>query len=622
MDRPTLSRLLAPAALLLVCVLASIVAPGCAAAPAAPNAFTELPGHDRYVQVQQQARELRTIGRVSHIRWNDDRTDLWFTLDDVRYRFDLAERTLHEAREDEGEEDETAGNRRRRPPRGRQREREPSPDGRWVALAEDWNVVLHEATDDEKNGDDTDDDGGDEDDHDDSAVVHITTGGQRKHRFGKASWVYGEELRQTTAMWWSPDSTILAYYEFDERDVPDYYLTGGNTDLRTELLVEGYPKAGDPNPIAKLWLYHLESGERVEVDVGEETDQYIYRVRFSPQGDELLFHRTNRRQNVLELMAADVNTGASRVILTETQSTWQDNRPEWRFLEDGERFIWQSERTGWKQYELWHLNGSRLAVLTEGDYPVASIAHICEQRETLFYTAYSDPANALNQHLHRVSFDGRDRARLTDGPLNHTVNISPCGSWFIARSEALNVPATTTLHDRDGHLVSVLAEADPLVLHHAGLTPSELRARARRLKRAHGLSLILIDYIQLMQVGGTVENRATEISEISRSLKGLAKELDVPVVVLSQLNRSLEQRTDKRPVMSDLRESGAIEQDADVIVFIYRDEVYDEDSPQKGTAEILVRKQRNGPTGTVRLTFLGQYTRFENFTPEVYGADQ
>ncbi|MDX1608797.1 MAG: replicative DNA helicase [Halofilum sp. (in: g-proteobacteria)] len=170
--------------------------------------------------------------------------------------------------------------------------------------------------------------------------------------------------------------------------------------------------------------------------------------------------------------------------------------------------------------------------------------------------------------------------------------------------------------------VSLLTQQSKLFIDDTpGLTPSELRARARRLKREHGLSLILVDYIQLMQVGGTVENRATEISEISRSLKGLAKELDVPIVVLSQLNRSLEQRTDKRPVMSDLRESGAIEQDADVIVFIYRDEVYDEDSPHKGTAEILVRKQRNGPTGTVHLTFLGQYTRFENFTPEVYGAD-
>lgn len=150
------------------------------------------------------------------------------------------------------------------------------------------------------------------------------------------------------------------------------------------------------------------------------------------------------------------------------------------------------------------------------------------------------------------------------------------------------------------------------------LTPTDLRARSRRLAREHGLSLIVIDYLQLMQVADSRENRATEISEISRSLKALAKELQVPIIALSQLNRSLEQRPDKRPVMSDLRESGAIEQDADVIMFIYRDEVYNpDDEASKGRAEILIRKQRNGPIGTVNLTFLGQYTRFENYSPEI-----
>ncbi len=153
------------------------------------------------------------------------------------------------------------------------------------------------------------------------------------------------------------------------------------------------------------------------------------------------------------------------------------------------------------------------------------------------------------------------------------------------------------------------------------LTPTDVRARARRLVRAHGeLGLIMIDYLQLMQVAGSSENRATEISEISRSLKALAKELNVPLIALSQLNRSLEQRPNKRPVMSDLRESGAIEQDADVIMFIYRDEVYNEESPDKGIAEIIIGKQRNGPIGSVKLTFLGQYTRFENFTPDIYSS--
>ncbi len=161
--------------------------------------------------------------------------------------------------------------------------------------------------------------------------------------------------------------------------------------------------------------------------------------------------------------------------------------------------------------------------------------------------------------------------------------------------------------------VNILNEAPIFIDDTPGMSPMEIRARARRIKKEHGLGLIVIDYLQLMQLSGSSENRATEISEISRSLKGLAKELGVPVIALSQLNRSLEQRPNKRPVMSDLRESGAIEQDADLIVFIYRDEVYNEESPDKGSAEIIIGKQRNGPIGMSRLTFLGKYTKFENY---------
>ena len=156
-----------------------------------------------------------------------------------------------------------------------------------------------------------------------------------------------------------------------------------------------------------------------------------------------------------------------------------------------------------------------------------------------------------------------------------------------------------------------------------GISPNEMRTRARRIVREHGdLAMIMVDYLQLMTLKtGKNEGRTQEISEISRSLKALAKEMGCPVVALSQLNRSLEQRPNKRPVNSDLRESGAIEQDADVIMFIYRDEVYNEDSPDKGTAEIIIGKQRNGPIGSLRLAFIGQYTRFENLSHINYNYD-
>ena len=184
---------------------------------------------------------------------------------------------------------------------------------------------------------------------------------------------------------------------------------------------------------------------------------------------------------------------------------------------------------------------------------------------------------------------------------------------------------TGKLHDEDWprltSAVSMLSEATLYIDDTPSMSPAELRARARRVARMNkDIGLIVIDYLQLMQIPGFREGRVSEITEISRTLKALAKELNVPVLALSQLNRSLEQRADKRPQMSDLRESGAIEQDADLIIFIYRDEVYHEESPDKGIAEIIIAKQRNGPIGKVRLTFLGQYTRFESFTASSYTA--
>ena len=183
---------------------------------------------------------------------------------------------------------------------------------------------------------------------------------------------------------------------------------------------------------------------------------------------------------------------------------------------------------------------------------------------------------------------------------------------------------TGKLEDEDwpklSNAVKSLKEKKLFIDDTAGISPQEMRTRLRRIHREHGkVAMVMIDYLQLMQIPGFSEGRTNEISEISRSIKAMAKEFECPVIALSQLNRSLEQRPNKRPVNSDLRESGAIEQDADVIMFIYRDEVYNPDTEHKGVAEIIIGKQRNGPIGSVRLAFLGRFTRFENLAPEAYG---
>jgi replicative DNA helicase len=183
---------------------------------------------------------------------------------------------------------------------------------------------------------------------------------------------------------------------------------------------------------------------------------------------------------------------------------------------------------------------------------------------------------------------------------------------------------TGQLEDEDWSRVTsamkMLSESKIFIDDEPALSPAKLLSKARRLKREHDLGLVVVDYLQLMQVPGNSENRATEISEITRSLKAMAKELNLPVIALSQLNRSLESRTDKRPVMSDLRESGAIEQDADIILFIYRDDYYNKDSNDKGLAEILISKHRNGATGMLKLKFFGEYTRFDNLSRDSVGS--
>ena len=442
-------------------VIAGLLGPllvlwGVAAGQHGQGTFESLPGHDRYQAVLEAQRPMRRSGRIRRVEWTEDGTALLFHRDDKAFRFNLESRELAEVTEAEPEAQSGRSGRespdRRRSRRGRQRDRQPSPDGVWEAVCREYNVVLERT--------------------DGSATLPVTTRGHRKVRYGTASWVYGEELAQRSAMWWSPDSTMLAFYELDERGVHDYYLTAGLTELWTELLTEGYPKAGESNPVAGVLVYHLPSGSLIRMDVGEDLEQYVYQVRFATDGGTLLFNRTNRRQDVLELVAADPRTGTSRVVVRETQPTWQKNRPSIEFLQDGQRFIWETEKTGWRQYELRHLDGRRLGTLTRGAYPAGAVLEVDEQAGVMYYMAYSGE-HPLNAHLHRVGLDGRGQTRLTPDDGNHSIQLSPDRRWFISTCETINTPPTTALYDTEGNRVATLAESDISRFNELGLQAPE-----------------------------------------------------------------------------------------------------------------------------------------------------
>jgi dipeptidyl-peptidase-4 len=422
----------------------------------AQDRFADLPGAEGYRQLSRRQMRLATGGTVGEVQWAEDGSAVLFRMDETWHRIDLATVERSEvAPEDAPAPDEQRGGRRGgRPGRGRQRDREPSPDGSWTAICDDWNVVIESA--------------------DGSERIAVTTEGDRKFRYGTASWVYGEELDQLDAMWWSPDSSMLAFYEFDERDVPDYLIAGGLTELRTEILREGYPKPGDPNPKAALLIYDVEGRTLQSIDATGGEEWYVYNVRWTPGGEELLFSRTNRHQNHLQVMAADPATGATRLVVEERQESWQANRPLMRFLKDGKRFIWASEASGWKQYELRHLDGSRIAALSAPGAPVESIVEIDEAAGWLYYAAAS-AEHPLSRQLSRVRLDGTEGACLTSGPLSHSsFEVAPDHRWFIARREAISTPPETALFDMAGGEVAVLARSDDSLMRELGIVPAEL----------------------------------------------------------------------------------------------------------------------------------------------------
>ncbi len=477
--------------LILICLCLT----SCTAMAAAEEPFAKLPGHDSFQRVRDGVRGLGSDGRVSQIEWSEDGSSMTFRRQNARSKINLNDFAIEAV--SEPETPGTTGNggsggpRRDRPMRARTGRAEQgtwvrSPDGQWTARYRDYNVVLERVVDSQE-GDASDvpaasqsaqgepAPAGEEKKAPAPELVPVTTGGSAFFRYGTACWVYGEELFQDSAMWWSPDSRKLAFYEIDERHLPDYYLTVDNVEVFPKLQVERYPTAGMPNPIAGLLIYDLESKLTTRVDVGGDRLQYVYDVRFTPDGKELLFSRTNRHQDTLEIMAADLTTGQSRLVVSEQQPKWQNNKPLMQFLSDGQRFIWETERTGWKQYELRHLSGSLLNPLTPAaSYAVASLVRVDEAAGLFYYSAYSGD-NPLDAQLHRVQLDGAQPVRLTSRPRHHSAfNIAPSHKWFVATYEAVDTPPTTALFNDKGEEVAVLATSDETKVKELGLVPPEL----------------------------------------------------------------------------------------------------------------------------------------------------
>lgn len=434
----------------------------------AQDRLKKMPGHAQYEKMAKEVGKAAKLGALS-VTWKDGGKGLEYTRDGKKYALDVAtleEKELAEAKkEDEGKKGKGGrpGGAGKGPERGRQFDRALSPDGKTLALYRDRNLMLAGPQGENPKP--------------------ITFSGNEKTRVkcGSASWVYGEELDQKTAMWWSPDSKKLAYYRFDESKVKDFYLTLDQTKLQDRLDVEAYPKPGADNPIVELVIHDTATGVKTFVDVrdgqpfsNEVVGHYVWRVAWSPDGRELLFHRANRLQNILELVAANPETGKTRVVLREEwPASWVENNPEQRFLKEGKRFVWASQRTGFNNYYLHSLEGGEPVALTRHQSEVAGIVEIDEKGGALYYLARTGD-NPLKLQLHRVNLDGTGDARLTDPSRHHQVSVSPDFTHFVDIAQTHSEPPTTRLVSLQGEERKVLATSDLNAFDRLGLKKAEV----------------------------------------------------------------------------------------------------------------------------------------------------
>ena len=459
----------------------------------------DMPGYAQFQRMSPvigQVNQQINAARVTAMTWTPDGKGLDYTVGGRSFHFDFAtKKAIEQAAAASGRGQvptvggrggvagaggsgavDCGGSR----DRGRQFESAVSPDGSRLALYRDRNLYLTTAGDCRGQN-----------------AVALTTDGSAKTRikYGTASWVYGEELEQSTAFWWSPDGKKLAYYRFDESSIPDYYLQIGQTGIYDTIDVEAYPKTGFPNPVVDLFVYDLATKQTTRIDVrdgrpftNDVVGHYVYNVAWAPDGKDLTFNRKNRRQNILELTFCDPTSGKCRAAIREEWPTgWIENHDledDMQWLSDKQRFLWTSHRNGFENYYLYDRSGklinavtSHLADLAKSDEGVFmapdGFVRVDEKAGQLWYTA-RDGDNYMKVQLHRVGLDGRNDKRLTDPAFAHTVNVSPDGKYFVDVAQTHDTPPVTRLMDGDGKVVAELARADGAAAERAGLRKVEM----------------------------------------------------------------------------------------------------------------------------------------------------
>ncbi len=414
----------------------------------AQDRLKTMPGYEQHEKVANQIAGSVKLGALT-VTWKDAGT-FEYSHDGKAFRYDVATR---QATETGAATNDRLGRGGRGggggPARGRQFDSAVSPDGKYKAYYKDRNLWISDA--------------------DGSNASAITTDGSEKDRIknGTASWVYGEELAQTTAIWWSPDSKKVGFYRFDESKVPDYYLGLNQTKIQDTLDSEAYPKAGVDNPQVDVLVYDVASKHTQRMDArsglplsDNVMGYYVYHVAWTQDSSALTFNRANRHQNAVELTACDPDSGKCRgVVKEEWLDSWVKENPAIKYLKDGKRFIWSSQRTGFENLYLYDLSGKLLATLTANSFDAGNVVTIDEEHNVVYYMAH-DGDNHMKMQLHRVGLDGKGDRRLTDRAFHHTDFVSPDGKFFVDVAQTHDHPPVTTLMDGSGQMVAELAKSD------------------------------------------------------------------------------------------------------------------------------------------------------------------